>query len=71
MADDPVYDADEIAAFAKRYGLTRLTSEHLARMRELSSYVSDLGRTLPRVQNKEDRLPPSSVLCAMPGIVDS
>ena len=57
MADEPAYSADEITAFAKRYGLTRLTSQHLARMQELASYVSDLGRTLPRVQNKDDRLP--------------
>jgi hypothetical protein len=54
MTDQPTYSIEEIAAFAKRYGLTRLKPEHLARMRELAPYVSDLGRTLPRVASKHD-----------------
>lgn len=54
MAEQPAYSFEEIEAFAKRHGLTRLTPEHLARMRELASYVSDLGRTLPRVASKCD-----------------
>lgn len=54
MTDQPAYTLEEIEAFAKRYGLTRLSAEHLARMRHLASYVSDLGRTLPRVASKTD-----------------
>jgi hypothetical protein len=54
MSEQPAYTLEEIEAFAKRYGLTRLKPEHLARMRELASYVSDLGRTLPRVTSKHD-----------------
>jgi hypothetical protein len=54
MSEQPAYTLEEIEAFAKRYGLTRLKPEHIARMRELASYVSDLGRTLPRVTSKHD-----------------
>ena len=54
MNERPEYTLEEIEAFAKRYGLTRLKAEHIARMRELASYVSDLGRTLPRVGSKYD-----------------
>jgi hypothetical protein len=54
MSEQPAYTLEEIDAFAKRYGLTRLKPEHIARMRELASYVSDLGRTLPRVTSKHD-----------------
>ncbi|MGE0766462.1 MAG: hypothetical protein AB7L90_08360 [Hyphomicrobiaceae bacterium] len=52
------YTHEEIAAFARRYGLQRLSDEHLARMRELAAYVSDLGRELPRPQHKDD--PPAT-----------
>ncbi len=51
------YSLDEMRAFAERYSLTRLTPEHLQRMRELATYVTDLGRTLPRVEAKADGLP--------------
>lgn len=54
MTDQPAYTLEEVEAFAKRYGLTRLRPEHIERMRELASYVADLGRTLPRVANKHD-----------------
>ena len=54
MTDQPAYTPEEIEAFAKRYGLTRLRPEHIVRMCELASYVSDLGRTLPRVASKHD-----------------
>ena len=54
MTEQPAYTIEEIEAFAKRYGLTRLTPKHLARMRELAPYVSDLGRSLPRVSSKHD-----------------
>ena len=54
MTEQPAYTLEEIEAFAERYGLTRLKPEHVARMRELASYVSDLGRTLPRVASKHD-----------------
>ncbi len=54
MTEQPAYTREEIEAFAKRYGLTRLKPEHLARMRELAPYVSDLGRLLPRVASKND-----------------
>ena len=45
---------DEIQAFARRYGLAKLTAEHLARMTELAAYVGDLGRELPRPPRKDD-----------------
>jgi hypothetical protein len=56
------YSLDEISSFAQRYGLSRLTPEHLQRMRELATYVTDLGRTLPRVEAKPDGLPKVSWL---------
>ena len=48
------YSREEIAAFARRYGLDNLTEEHLERMRTLAPYVSDLGRDLPRPARKSD-----------------
>jgi hypothetical protein len=54
MTDQPAHTLEEIEAFTKRYGLTRPRPEHVARLRELASYVSDLGRTLPRVASKHD-----------------
>lgn len=44
---------EEIEAFARRYGLEKLSPEHLARMVELAVYVGDLGRELPRPLRKE------------------
>ena len=54
MIEQPAYTIEEIEAFARRYGLTRLKPEHIARMRELAPYFSDLGRSLPRVASKHD-----------------
>ena len=54
MPEQPAYKLCEIEAFASRYGLTNLKPEHIARMRELAAYVSDLGRMLPRVSAKQD-----------------
>jgi hypothetical protein len=54
MIEQPAYTIEEIEAFARRYGLTRLKPEHIARMRELAPYVCDLGRSLPRVASKHD-----------------
>jgi len=55
MTQAPNPSVDDIAVFARRYGLDKLTPEHLARMAELAVYVADLGRTLPRPANKHDR----------------
>ena len=44
----------EIQAFARRHGLDKLAPEHLARLAELAVYVGDLGRTLPRPDQKAD-----------------
>jgi hypothetical protein len=49
----------EIEAFARRFGLDKLSSEHLARMAELAVHVGDLGRTLPRPRQKEDSPAPT------------
>lgn len=54
MTDRPAWTIEEITAFARRYGLERLAPEHLQRMCELAPYVSDLGRSLPRMPRKED-----------------
>ena len=54
MPEERAYTLEEIEAFAARYGLTKLKPEHISRMRELATYVSDLGRTLPRVPTKHD-----------------
>lgn len=48
----------EMSAWARRYGLEKLTPEHIERMAELAVYVADLGRTLPRVPRKEDQPAP-------------
>ena len=48
------YTSEEIAAFARRYGLAKLSAAHLSRMRELAPYISDLGRELPRPPSKAD-----------------
>lgn len=48
------YTYEEVAAFARRYGLGRLGNEHLARMRELAAHVSTLGRDLPRPAEKAE-----------------
>jgi hypothetical protein len=50
MSDQP--SEAEMRAFAARHGLERLAPEHIRRMAELAPYVSDLGRSLPRVPDK-------------------
>ena len=45
---------DAMTAFAHRYGLDKLTPEHIARMAELAVYVGELGRTLQRPPAKEN-----------------
>ena len=46
--------AAEIEAFAARYGLTKLTKDHLARMQELAPMAAGLGGQLPRPIRKTD-----------------
>jgi len=53
------YSADEIEAFAARYGLTKLTKEHLVRMQELAPTAAVLGGQLPRPSRKSDAPAPS------------
>jgi hypothetical protein len=48
-----------IEAFAKAYGLTNLTSDHLERMRELAPSAARLGGQLPRPKHKSDVPAPS------------
>ncbi len=43
-----------MTAFAHRYGLDKLTPEHIARMAELAVYVGELGRSLQRPPAKEN-----------------
>jgi hypothetical protein len=52
MSDYPAWTQDEIDAFAARYGLTNLTPEHRARMRELADRVAAAGRAIPRMPSK-------------------
>jgi hypothetical protein len=64
MPADDKPTSDEMAKWARSYGLGKLTPEHIARMAELAVYVSELGRTLPRVPAKENApapvfIPPS------------
>lgn len=44
----------EIAAFAQRHGLERLSPGHLARMCELAASVAKGARAVRRVPRKED-----------------
>lgn len=57
----PFSDA-ETEEFAKRYGLTKLTKDHLARMQELAPIASNLGRDLPRLDRKSDAPAPTFVV---------
>jgi aspartyl-tRNA(Asn)/glutamyl-tRNA(Gln) amidotransferase subunit A len=54
MTEIPATSLSEIEAYARRYGLTNLTPEHLARLAELADKVAALGRSLPRMPSKED-----------------
>lgn len=49
----PLSDID-IEAFAKNYGLTKLTPDHLNRMRELAPIAVEVGGKLPRPRHKSD-----------------
>ena len=46
--------AADIEAFAEKYGLTKLTHDHLARMQELAPVAAELGGKLPRPRRKSD-----------------
>ena len=64
MTDAGKPTVDEMRAWVRRHGLDNLTTEHIARMVDLASYVADLGRTLPRPPKKDDM--PTSTF-AVPG----
>lgn len=49
----------DIEKWARSFGLERLKPEHIARMAELSVYVTDLCRNLPRPARKEDAPAPT------------
>jgi aspartyl-tRNA(Asn)/glutamyl-tRNA(Gln) amidotransferase subunit A len=54
MSEIPATTLAEIEAFARRYGLTNLTPDHLRRMTELADKVAATARALPRMPSKED-----------------
>jgi aspartyl-tRNA(Asn)/glutamyl-tRNA(Gln) amidotransferase subunit A len=54
MNEIPAATLAEIEAFARRYGLTNLTPDHLKRMTELADKVAATGRAVPRMPSKED-----------------
>lgn len=53
------FTTTEIEAFAARYGLTKLTKEHLVRLQELAPIAARLGNQLPRPKRKSDGPAPS------------
>lgn len=55
MTPPPKPTLEEIAAYARRHGLDKLSPAHIARMAELAVYVGELGRTLPRPAAKDDK----------------
>ncbi|MFT5510357.1 MAG: hypothetical protein ACI89J_003451 [Hyphomicrobiaceae bacterium] len=59
MTKPQPHSTAEIEAFAERYGLTKLTKEHLARMQELAPIAAELGGQLPRPSRKSDAPAPS------------
>jgi hypothetical protein len=59
MTQSKPFTDSETEAFAKRYGLVKLTKTHLARMKELAPIASDLGRDLPRLSRKSDAPAPT------------
>lgn len=61
MTADDKPTREDMAKWARSYGLDKLTPEHLARLAELAVYVSELGRTLPRVPAKENAPAPAFV----------
>jgi hypothetical protein len=44
---------EEIAAFARRHGLERLSPADLERLRDLAPGIARLGRAVPRTEAKE------------------
>lgn len=52
MSEDRPSDA-EIAAFARRHGLERLSPDDLERLRDLAPGIARLGRAVPRLDAKE------------------
>jgi hypothetical protein len=55
----PDLTEEEMARYAARHGLTTLTPEHLARMRELATRVAQVGSSIPRMSDKADE--PASI----------
>lgn len=52
MSDLKPWTADEMAAFAARYGLTELSSEALDRMAALATRTAASAGAVPRVGSK-------------------
>ena len=59
MTKPQPHSAAEIEAFTERFGLTKLTKEHLARMQELAQIAAELGGQLPQPSRKSDAPAPS------------
>jgi len=53
MAEAAGYGVDEIEAFARRFGLSGLSPEHLRELAARGSLVAELGRDLPRQPRKD------------------
>lgn len=68
MTQSTPFSDPEIEAFAKRYGLVKLTKNHLARMKELAPIASDLGRDLPRLNRKSDAPAPKFLVVSKAAI---
>ena len=45
---------DEMRRYAERHGLTAISAENLARMRELSARVAATGSSIQRMPDKAD-----------------
>lgn len=58
MTDTTSWTIDEIAAYAARYGLTRLEPAHLERMREIADKVALASAAIPRMPRKSDEPAP-------------
>jgi len=48
------WQADELAAYARRYGLAGLPAPMMQRMQALSERVAATGRAVPRMAHKAD-----------------
>jgi aspartyl-tRNA(Asn)/glutamyl-tRNA(Gln) amidotransferase subunit A len=53
MAGPASYSVAEIEAFARRFGLSGLSAEHLRELAERAGMVAALGRDLPRMPRKD------------------